>query len=169
MDQDRKRGSSGANYIVSKGSWDQEYSLELSGGCLRWAIGGLSLCKQQKPLELHRSGFTLPGSSTRGQLNTSMWMAPWWTSPNDARRCGPSTIASGSPRSHEEQTRHAGGREVAVATPHPRWRLLQKRMVRVALSVTLKPGATVTVATAILGDLDAKDDRAAAREARSPI
>ena len=51
-----------ANYIVSKGEWNQAYSLGLSRGCLRWSVNGVCVQTEQ-PLELH-SGFTSPGPST---------------------------------------------------------------------------------------------------------
>ena len=34
------RGTAEANYIVSKGEWNQAYSLGLSSGCLRWSVNG---------------------------------------------------------------------------------------------------------------------------------
>ena len=42
-----------ANYIVSKGEWNRAYSLGLSSGCLRWAIGDNYLQTEQ-PLALHQ-------------------------------------------------------------------------------------------------------------------
>ena len=42
--------SPSANYIVSKGEWNRAYSLGLSNGRLRWAIGDISL-ESSRPLE----------------------------------------------------------------------------------------------------------------------
>jgi hypothetical protein len=43
------RAAPDANYIVSKGEWNQAYSLGLSGGCLRWAVNG-AFIQTAKPL-----------------------------------------------------------------------------------------------------------------------
>ena len=125
-----------ANYIVSKGEWNQAYSLGLSAGRLRWAINGTFLQTEQalekdkwlyvvgvfdgKQMALYVDG------ALRASLGEPQASAMgWFTRKADdlPGRC----------------------REVAVAT----------RLIGVeGLDATIKPGETVTVATAILSDLD---------------
>ena len=49
-----------ANYIVSKGDWNNAYSFGLSGGCLRWAVNG-EYIQTAKPLP---TGQWLPVAAT---------------------------------------------------------------------------------------------------------
>ena len=63
--------SSDANYIVSKGEWNQAYSLGLSHGCLRWSING-TFVQTQQPLELHKWLYvagTFDGRQMRAYVN----------------------------------------------------------------------------------------------------
>jgi alpha-L-fucosidase 2 len=135
-----------ANYIVSKGEWNQAYSLGLSAGRLRWAINGTFLQTKQalekdkwlyvvgvfdgKQIALYVDGVL---RASMGETRDSA--TDWFTRKADdlPGRC----------------------REVAVAT----------RVIGVdGLRATIKPGEMATVATAILSDLDERDFLATARE-----
>ena len=76
-----------ANYIVSKGEWNQAYSLGLSNGRLRWAING-TFVQTEQPLE-------------NGQVAVCGRHVRW---PADVRVCG--RRAEGQPG------RRRGGRRV---------------------------------------------------------
>jgi len=140
-------GTSGeANYIVSKGEWNQAYSLGLSNGRLRWAINGIFVQTEQ-PLEkgkwLYVAG-TFDGhrmcAYVDGELKASLGG-------------GAGSSTEGWLTRKADKT--PGGREVAVVS----------RVIGAdGMEFTLKPGETVTVATAILSDLDAKDCLPAAKK-----
>ena len=126
-----------ANYIVSKGEWNRAYSLGLSNGRLRWAINGMFLQTKQ-PLEkgkwLYVAG-TFDGKTMCIYVDGVLQAELGRTSTGDG----------GFTRKADEQP---GGREVAVVT----------RVVGAeGMEFTLMPGTPVTVATAIVSDLDAKD------------
>jgi alpha-L-fucosidase 2 len=135
-----------ANYIASKGDWNQAYSLGLSNGRLRWAING-RFVQTEQPLEagkwLYVAG-TFDGQRmcvyVDGVLKASLGngggaAAGWFT------------------RKADELPGQS--REVAVVA---------QVIGASGLDFTVQPGETVTLATAILSDLDAKDDLAAAKK-----
>jgi hypothetical protein len=133
-----------ANYIASKGEWSRAYSLGLSNGCLRWTINGVML-QTEKPLE---KGKWLYVAGTFDGRRMCMYVD------------GVLQAALGGGSGSNEFTRKADppavpGREVAVAA---------RAIGAAGLEGTLKPGETVTLATAILSDLDARETLAAARK-----
>lgn len=148
-----------ANYIVSKGEWNRAYSLGLSGGCLRWAIGDTYL-QTEKPLALHewihvagvyenKRGMALyvdgvlkagPGGSSGGTVDRST-ATSWFTRRADQM---------------------PGSREVAVAT-----RILGAEVdspEASTLRFTLPPGGAVLLASVVRSDLDDQDFLAAAKK-----
>ena len=135
-----------ANYIVSKGEWNQAYSLGLSNGRLRWAING-TFVQTEQPLEtgkwLYVAG-TFDGrrmcAYVDGQLVASLGSTAGTTKDSFIRK------ADNLP---------GQAREVAV---------MPRVVGAEGLDFALKPGAIVTVATPILSDLEAKDPTAAAKE-----
>jgi alpha-L-fucosidase 2 len=149
--------NSDANYIVSKGDWDQAYSLGLAAGCLRWSING-TYVQTQKPLELHKwlyvagtfdghrmhvyvDGAAKPALGGAGSEVDETLATAWYTRAADAM---------------------PGSRQVAVVS-----RILGGAVhldSAGGLSATLQPGQSLTIATAVLSDLDAKDDLAAAKQ-----
>jgi len=146
-----------ANYIVSKGDWDQAYSLGLSGGHLRWAVGGTSV-ETKLSLELHKwihvagtfDGHQLcvyvdgvlqaqlGGEMNSGTIDEKL-AASWFTRKADT-----------TPES----------REVAVVS---RFFGATPRVNDAALTVTLQPGKEVFLVSSVLTDLDAKNCLAAAQ------
>ena len=133
-----------ANYIVSKGEWNRAYSLGLSNGRLRWAINGTFLQTKQ-PLEkgkwLYVAG-TFDGKRMCVYVDGVLQAELGRTSTRDG----------GFTRKADERP---GGREIAVVT----------RVVGAdGMEFVLKPGAPVTVATAIISDLDAKEFLPAAKK-----
>ena len=150
-----------ANYIVSKGEWNQAYSLGLSDGRLRWAIGG-TFVQTEQPLEIrkwvHVAG-TFDGRRlcvyVDGALKKSL----------GEEGDGGGTVDE--PLGTLWFTRKADAlpgrsREVALAT---------RILGAVAhgdgeggLQVTLKPGETVAVVSAVLSDLDAPEFLQTARK-----
>ncbi len=134
-----------ANYIVSKGAWNQAYSLGLSAGRLRWAIGD-TFIQTAEPLEKEKWLYVAGTFDGRR-------MCLYVDGALQASRGGEvGTATGGFTRKADELP--GRGREVAVAT-----RVIGAE----GMEVTLQPGETVTVATAILSDLDAADCAVAAR------
>jgi hypothetical protein len=138
--------SAEANYIVSKGEWNKAYSLGLSGGCLRWAVNG-AMAQGKEPLPkgrwLHVAG-TLAGQKMRAYVDGE-----------EVASLGGDAEAEGVFFTRKADPPAVTGRVVAVAA-----RVIGAE----GLATTLKPGETVTVATAILSDLDDPDYLAAARK-----
>lgn len=135
-----------ASYIVSKGEWNQAYSLGLSGGHLRWAVNGTFL-QMEQTLEKGKWLYVVGVFDGRqmclyvdGILKASLGSSE-------------TTAAGWFTRKADELP--GKSREVAVVT-----RLLDTN----GLDGTLKPGETATVATAIVSDLDAKEVLPAARQ-----
>jgi len=134
-----------ANYIVSKGEWNRAYSLGLSAGCLRWAVNGTYVqSKEALPRDrwLYVAG-TLDGGQMRayvdGEVVASLGSDAGVDGLFFTRKADPPTVA---------------GRTVAVAS-----RFLGAEGCEVAL----KPGESITLATAILSDLDAPNFADAAK------
>jgi alpha-L-fucosidase 2 len=134
-----------ANYIVSKGEWNQAYSLGLSNGRLRWAING-TFVQTEQPLE------------------TGQWLYVAGTF--DGRRlCAyvdgrlMASLGSSSEPAKDSFTRQADnlpGQARAVA--------VTLRVIGAErLEFTLKSGVPLTLATAMVSDLDAKDPSTAAK------
>ncbi|MCX6996879.1 MAG: hypothetical protein NTV49_07300 [Kiritimatiellaeota bacterium] len=150
-----------ANYIVSKGEWNQAYSLGLSSGCLRWAINGFFL-QSDKPLEL-KKWLHVAGTFSNGDMD--LYLDGQLV--KQSQRVAPGKQAAGSPGEILCQTRKADelagkSRAVAVAT-----RLLGGTSAvnaAGALSVTLKTGEVAYVVSAILSDLDDPDFLGAAQK-----
>jgi hypothetical protein len=152
--------STEANYIVSKGEWNQAYSLGLSNGRLRWAIGG-TFVQTEQPLGLHKWAQVagtfdghrlcvyvdgvlhklLGDESTDGTVEEPPAMS-WFT--------------------RQADTLPGRSREVAVAT-----RILgaaTRADGEGGLQVTLKPGESVAVVSAVLSDLDAQEFLSTAKQ-----
>ena len=148
-----------ANYIVSKGEWNQAYSLGLSAGCLRWAVGDTYLqTKQALPLQqwVHVAGVF---ESRRrmdlyldGVLNASLGRF-------EGGAVEETTATSWFNRRADAMP---GSREVAVVT-----RILGAD-VRAegadGLQFMLKPGEAVTLISVVRSDLDDQDFLAAAKK-----
>jgi len=152
----RIEGVSGANYIVSKGAWNSAYSLGLSKGCLRWSIGG-QFIQSQKPLELHK---WIHVAGVFDEHRMCEYADGTVVASLDSARGGAIDHALGAAVFTRKADPSPEGREVTMAS-----RFLGATPsinAQGGLSVMLEPGATVTVASAVLSDLDAKDDGAAA-------
>ena len=134
-----------ANYIVSKGEWNQAYSLGLSNGRLRWAING-TVVQTEQPLELGQWLYvvgTFDGQRmcayVDGQLAASRG----------------SSVATSDRFSRKADDLPGQPREVAV---------MLRAVGANGLDFVLKPRTPVTLATSILSDLDAKHPAATAKE-----
>jgi hypothetical protein len=134
-----------ANYIVSKGEWNQSYSLGLSNGRLRWAINGTSVQTEQ-PLETGKWLYVMGTFDGRqmcvymdGVLKISLGAEG----------------ADGNSFTRKADALPGQSREVTVMS-----RVIGAK----GLDFVLKPGNRVTLATAILSDLDAKDSAATAKQ-----
>ena len=148
-----------ANYIVSKGEWNQAYSLGLSSGCLRWAIGdtylqtettaaaprmgprGRGFRKQTRAGVVR--GWCAQGGARRFAAARSSERRPPVGSPAAPTRC---PVAARSPWS-----RGSSGRRSTRQRPD-------------GLQFTLKPGGAVVLASVVRSDLDDKDFLAAAKK-----
>ena len=128
-----------ANYIVSKGEWNQAYSL----GCRMAGCAGRSTgrsCRRSSRWK-KASGCMWSGRSTGGRC------ALYVDGELQASLGGGGGAATGW-FTRKADDLPGQGREVAVVS----------RVIGAdGLDLTLKPGETVTVATAILSDLDAPD------------
>lgn len=134
-----------ANYIVSKGEWNHAYSFGLSNGRLRWAING-TFVQTEQPLEkdkwLYVAG-TFDGKKMCAYVNGEL----------KASLGGAGGTSDGWCMRKADKT--AAGREVAMVS---------RAMDADGTEFELKPGRPVTVVTAILSDLDAKDFLPAAKK-----
>ena len=152
----------GASYIVSKGEWNGAYSLGLSAGKLRMAVGN-EFAQTPKPLKLnqwqHVAG-TFDGSAIKVYVDGKELKGAASDASGD--------VAAGSDGGVAWITRRADpasvkeGRTVAVAT-----RVLGAEPSArggEGLRLVLQPGEQAIVVTAILSDLDAKEPLAAARK-----
>jgi hypothetical protein len=148
-----------ANYIVSKGEWNQAYSLGLSAGCLRWAIGGTYLQTEQ-PLPQHEWVHVAGVFQNQrrmdlyvaGELKASLGSLPGGTLEETTATSWFTRRADALP----------GSREVAVVT-----RILGadvRAQGTTGLQFTLQPGETATLASVVRSDLDDKDLLVAARK-----
>jgi alpha-L-fucosidase 2 len=148
-----------ANYIVSKGEWNQGYSLGLSGGRLRWAIGG-AYVQTEKPLAEHQ--WVHVAGVFESQRGLELYV-------DGALTAGTGRLAGGTVEEATATswfTRRAdamtGSREVAMVT-----RVLGAN-VRAAgtdgLQFTLKPGESATMVSVVRSDLDDKEFLASARK-----
>jgi len=128
-----------ANYIVSKGEWNRAYSLGLSAGRLRWAVNGRH-CQTQQALDRDKWLYVV------GVFDGKR-MCLYVDGTLGASLCATEDAGTGwFTRKADDLPGKA--REVAVAT----------RIVGAdGLEATITPGETVTVAAAILSDLDAQD------------
>ncbi len=148
--------SGSASYIVSKGEWNKAYSLGLSAGKLRMAIGS-QFVQTPKPLALNQwqhvagsfdgaaikvfvdgvevkgAASDAPGGATSGRDGGVAWFT---------RSADPASVKD--------------GRTVAVA--------VRAIGAGEGTRFTLKPGQKVAIVSAILSDLDAKAPLAAARK-----
>jgi alpha-L-fucosidase 2 len=134
-----------ANYIVSKGEWNQAYSLGLSNGRLRWAIDG-AFVQTEQPLEKDKWLYvvgTFDGQRMFAYVNGKL-MASLGKTSGDAKE-GFTRKADNLPGQPREVT------------------VLPRVLGTDGLDFVLKPGVSVTIATAILSDLDAKDSPASAK------
>jgi hypothetical protein len=146
-----------ANYIVSKGTWNQAYSLGLSKGRLRWTIDG-TFIQTQQALPLHQRihvAATFDGQRmcmyVDGILKASLGDANGGTT--DAKN-----LLSWFTRAADAAP---PGREVAVVS---RFVGATPQIADTGeLTITLEPGKPVYLATAVLTDLDARDFLAAGK------
>ena len=148
-----------ANYIVSKGDWNQSYSLGLSHGCLRWSINGVYV-QTEAPLELHKwihVAATFDGHRMRAYVD------------------GVVKAQLGGSGDQSDVDEHAGMIwfvHKADKTPTSRTVAVVSRVLSTnvqyggdgELTITLQPGQSTTVATAILSDLDSRDELSAAKQ-----
>lgn len=133
-----------ANYIVSKGEWNQAYSLGLSNGRLRWAING-TFVQTGQALETEKWLYVV--GTFDGQR-----MCAYVDGKLEASRGSSATTGEGFTRKADDLPGRS--REVAV----------MPRVIGLdGLDFVLRPGASITIATPILSDLDAPDPTAAAR------
>ncbi len=137
--------SKDSNYILSKGKWTQGYSLGLWNGRLRWAINGMEL-ESEQPLEPGR--WTYVAGTFDGKRTCLYVDGVLKASQGDSGGAAPDCFVRGADGESAE------GRKVSVAT---------RTLGATGLNFVLKPGERVTVATAIISDLDTKDFRAAAK------
>ena len=144
------------NYIVSKGEWNKAYSLGLVKGSLCRCIDR-QRAQAEKPLELDKWIYVagvFDGQQMCAYADGKLVARP------DGGVVGSIDRSLGIATFTREADPTPGGREVTVAS-----RFLDTTPASNSqgeLTVTLSPGATVTLATAIRSDLDARDDRAAA-------
>jgi alpha-L-fucosidase 2 len=148
-----------ANYIVSKGEWSHGYSLGLSGGCLRWAIGGVYL-QTEKPLVEHQ--WVHVAGVYENQRGMELYV-------DGVLKAGTGRLAGGTVEESTATswfTRRAdampGSREVAVVT-----RVLGAKLRTVGtegLQFTIRPGEAAALVSVIRSDLDDKDFLAAAKK-----
>jgi len=130
--------STEADYIVSKGDWNQAYSLGLSDGHLRFAIGDYMLqCDETIPLNqwVHAAG-VYDGKQMTVLMDGKVLKSTGSIPAVDAGFL----YAPDAPK--------AEGRKVGLAT-----RVIGTEN---ATELNLDPGKSVVVATAILSDLDIK-------------
>jgi len=145
-----------ANFIVSKGEWNQAYSLGLSSGCLRWSVNG-TFVQTKQPLELHKwlhVAGTFDGLQMLAYINGEVEAALYQSG------SGKADPTRGMLWFTRDADSMPGSREVAVVS-----RILGGNThldVGGGLSVTLPPREPLTVVTAVLSDLDSKDSLAAA-------
>ena len=127
-----------ADYIASKGEWNQAYSLGLSNGHVRFAVGGFYLqCDEQVPLGqwVHVAG-----------IFDSQHMA--LLVDGKVKKTGGAVADAGLAFEYAPDAPDRDGRKIGVVT----------RVVgdTNALELELEPGKAAVVATAILSDLDVK-------------
>ena len=149
-----------ANYIVSKGEWNEAYSLGLSNGRLRWALGGV-VAQTKQPLALHKwlhVAGTFDGRQmcvyVDGELQARLGDGSGGGEVEE--RLATSCFA------RKADTLPGRCREVAVAT-----RLLGATAHANdlgGLQFMLQPGTTVVVASAVWSDLDTENCMAAAKQ-----
>ena len=128
--------STEANYIVSKGEWCQAYSLGLSNGHLRFAIGECMLqCDDPIPLNqwVHVAG-VYDGKQVVVIVD------------GKAKKSTGSITDGGSEFLYAPDAPNAEGRKVGLAT-----RVIGANS---PTEINIAPGKSVVVATAILSDLD---------------
>jgi hypothetical protein len=163
-----RTASPDANYILSKGSWDNAYSLGLSNGCLRFTINGCLLqTKEALPKDrwLHVAG-SFDGQSLKIFVDGKLAASLGSTDAGDGDfRYAPSEEPDGKTPwryGHLEGPILAplppeGAPEVAVAT-----RLVETAATAVK-PIILEPGKSVVVATVILSNFNARNPQAEAK------
>ena len=127
-----------ADYLISKGEWNQAYSLGLSSGCLRFAIGGTLLqCDDAIPL----NQWTHVAAVYDGRQMAVLV-------DGKVKKSSGATLAADAAFLYEPDAPTASGRKVGLAT----------RVIGTdnPTEFSLAPGKSVVVATAILSDLDTK-------------
>ncbi len=134
-----------ANYLVSKGQWNQAYSLGLSDGRLRWAIDG-TIVQTRQPLPLHQWLYVV-ATFHRGRMllyvNGKLQATNHKSSPGKNWFTRQADHLPGRPRKVAVVTRILGGH---------------------GLHMALQPGQTATIATAILSNLNLPHPLPAAKE-----
>lgn len=131
------RLSADADYIVSMGEWNQGFSLGLSNGHLRFAVGGFMLqCDEQVPLN---QWVHVAGGFDGGRMAVVV--------DGKVRKSAGEKPDAGAEFLYDPDAPNPDGRKVGVVT-----RVIGATGDR---SFTLAPGTVATVATAIQSDLDA--------------
>ena len=146
-----------ANYVVSKGEWNRAYSLGLSAGCLRWAVGDTYL-QTERPLPQDK------WIHVAGVFESGRRMELYVDGVPQANPRQPSTVEQNNATIWFTRRADAmpGSREVAVVT-----RVLGQGITMEGtdgLQFTLKPGETATLASVVRSDLDDKDFLGAAKK-----
>ena len=127
-----------ADYIISKGEWNQAYSLGLSKGHVRFAIGGFFLqCDEQVPRDRWVHVAAIFDSKHMAVLVDGKVK----TSAEAAADLGAAFL-------YAPDAPNPAGRRIGLVT-----RVVGNTDAR---EFTLEPGKTAVVATAILSDLDVK-------------
>jgi hypothetical protein len=167
-----------ANYILSKGEWNEAYNLSLDHGRLRFNVGE-RFVRSSQPLPVHQwvhLAGTFDGAILRAFVDGSEVQPParyliggasgdqlWLTRNAD----GPLDEQYGWPNPlPPTRTPTTKGREVTVAT-----RLLgeEARAVDDGLEFNLRPGGKVWLVTAVLSDIDAPQHLESARSRVSTV
>jgi hypothetical protein len=134
-----------ANYIVSKGEWNQADSLGLSNGRLRWSING-TFVQTEQPLETGKWLYVV-GTFDGQRLCAYL----------DGKLVASLGSSNGAVAGFQHKADDLPGRAREVA--------VMSRVIGVeGLDFVLKPGVPVVIGTAILSDLDAKDSKTGAKQ-----
>jgi hypothetical protein len=148
------QAGSEANYILSKGDWDQAYSLGLSAGKLRWSVNGTFLQSDQ-PLPLREwvqvTG-TFDGRNLRLFINSKETGA---TTPAAADREGGVSIVE---RRFDSSVMLPAGAACALSILPP----LSTINHQPSTTFTVSPGQPVLLVAAVASRFDSKDFREAA-------
>jgi len=152
--------SAEANYIFSKGEWNQAYSLGLSSGCLRWAINGFNI-QSDNPME-HKKWIHVAGTFNKGNMDLYVdgKIVKQFARVEKVKSAGSDNGITSFTRKADDLA--GKSREAAVVT-----RIIGGTAAGSeagAVSATLKTGEVAYVVSAILSDLDDPNFLEAARK-----